>query len=340
MQRADSMEKTPMLGKIKDRRRGWQRMRLLESITDLMNMNWTKLQEIMKDRKPSVLQSMGVTKSWTWFINWTTKFYSVDQKLKIMALISPSLSIPTLSFSLVYQLFPQFGGTFAGLFFFLFMSRWCLYVNAEQAHEAYQTKNRTLELSTDTCCSRVSLFKEGLKIPSESDHEFHVLLDPHLPHTPHTSVINSSYLCLWNANSHFPPCQLQSTPAWVTVTSCLDSALRWVSFPTCSDSFPILGRSFHFSARNNPVGEKIKTTSLCFPSEIWISEMKFKVYTKACINKTFNTLSHSPCPQCSDPPPLPSSLFSSLSVYPFCSSHQHAWTTGILPLLLPPLECS
>ena len=34
-------------------------MRWLESITDLMNMNWTKLQEIMKDRKPSVLQSMG-----------------------------------------------------------------------------------------------------------------------------------------------------------------------------------------------------------------------------------------------------------------------------------------
>ena len=171
-------------------------------------------------------------------MDWTTKFYSVDQKFKIMALISPSLSIPTLSCSLVYQLFPQFGGTFAALFFYLFMSRWCLYVNAEQAHEAYHTENRTLELPTDTCCSRVSLFKEVLKIPIGLDYEFHVFLDPHLPHTPRTSVINSSYFCLWNANSHFPPCQLQSTPAWVLP---LTWALRWDGSPS-----PLAATAFPF----------------------------------------------------------------------------------------------
>ena len=145
----------------------------------------------------------------------------MDKKLKIMALISPSLSIPTLSFSLVYQLFPQFGGTFAGLFFFLFMSRWCLYVNAKQANEAYQTENRTLELSTDTCCSRVSLFKEGLKIPSESDHEFHVLLDPHLPHTPAhlsstpvTSVSEMPIVTSHHVNSKAPQPESLLPLAW------------------------------------------------------------------------------------------------------------------------------
>ena len=49
---ADSLEKTLMLGKIEDkRRRGWQRMRWLDSITDSMDMNFSKFQEIAKDRK-------------------------------------------------------------------------------------------------------------------------------------------------------------------------------------------------------------------------------------------------------------------------------------------------
>ena len=50
MQKADSLEKTPMLGKIDGRRRGQQRMRWLESITNAMDMNLSKLQEIVKDR--------------------------------------------------------------------------------------------------------------------------------------------------------------------------------------------------------------------------------------------------------------------------------------------------
>ena len=56
--RADSLEKTSMLGKT-ERKRGQQRIRWLESITDSVDMNLSKLWQIVKDREPGILQSMG-----------------------------------------------------------------------------------------------------------------------------------------------------------------------------------------------------------------------------------------------------------------------------------------